>query len=102
MNNQDEDENFEEALIRKAVGYDVQEITEEYVEGDLVKRKIATKHMPPDMSALKTLLELKGEECDLAEMSDEELDKLKTKLLGQLNDLAKGDKDENNNSKKQG
>ena len=101
MENQEEKDNFENALIRKAIGYDVQEITEEYVEGDLVKRKVSTKHMPPDMSALKTLLELKGEEGDLAKMSDEELAKLKTKLLGQLQDLAKGDNNENNNSNKQ-
>ncbi len=94
---------MEEALIRKAIGYDVQEITEEYsLENELVKRKVTTKHMPPDMSALKTLIELKSEEGDLSKMSDEELAQLKIKLLSQLEVLAKGDKNENNNSNKQG
>ncbi len=103
MDNHDEKENMEEALIRKAIGYDVQEITEEYsLENELVKRKVTTKHMPPDMSALKTLIELKGEEGDLSKMSDEELAQLKIKLLSQLEVLAKGDKNENNNSNKQG
>lgn len=68
----------------------------------LVKRKVTTKHMPPDMSALKTLIELKSEEGDLSKMSDEELAQLKIKLLSQLEVLAKGDKNENNNSNKQG
>lgn len=103
MDNHDEKESMEEALIRKAIGYDVQEITEEYsLENELVKRKVTTKHMPPDMSALKTLIELKSEEGDLSKMSDEELVQLKIKLLSQLEVLAKGDKNENNNSNKQG
>lgn len=58
--------------------------------------------MPPDMSALKTLIELKSEEGDLSKMSDEELAQLKIKLLSQLEVLAKGDINENNNSNKQG
>ena len=103
MDNHDEKESIEEELIRKAIGYDVQEITEEYsLENELVKRKVTTKHMPPDMSALKTLIELKSEEGDLSKMSDEELAQLKIKLLSQLEVLAKGDKNENNNSNKQG
>ncbi len=103
MDNHDEKESMEEALIRNAIGYDVQEITEEYsLENELVKRKVTTKHMPPDMSALKTLIELKSEEGDLSKMSDEELAQLKIKLLSQLEVLAKGDKNENNNSNKQG
>ena len=39
---------------------------------------------------------------DLSKMSDEELAQLKIKLLSQLEVLAKGDKNENNNSNKQG
>ena len=95
-------DNVDEAILRKAVGYDVQEIVEEYSgENELLKRKVSSKHMPPDMTAIKTILEIKGQENDLAKMSDEELEQLKTKLLGQLNDLTKGEKHESNNSNKQ-
>lgn len=97
-----ESNKIQSALYRKAIGYDVQEIVEEYSqENELVKRRITTKHMPPDMSALKTLIELKGEENDLSKMSDEELEKLKVKLLKQLSETSKGEKDEDNNSDQQ-
>ncbi|MDE5756559.1 MAG: hypothetical protein K2I23_05655 [Clostridia bacterium] len=96
------DDNVDDAILRKAVGYDVQEIVEEYSgENELLKRKVSSKHIPPDMSAIKTILEIKGQENDLAKMSDEELEQLKTKLLGQLKDLTKGESDESNNSNKQ-
>ena len=95
-------EDLEDAILRKAVGYDVHEIVEEYSgENELLKRKVSSKHLPPDMTAIKTILELKGQENDLAKMSDEELIQLKTKLLSQLNDLTKGESNESNNSKKQ-
>ena len=96
------DDNIDDAILRKAVGYDVQEIVEEYSgENELLKRKVTSKHIPPDMSAIKTVLEIKGQEKDLANMSDEELEQLKTKLLSQLKDLTKGEKHESNNSNKQ-
>lgn len=93
---------IESAILRKAVGYDVQEIVEEYSgENELLKRKVSSKHLPPDMTAIKTIMEIKGQENDLAKMSDEELDQLKTKLLGQLKDLTKGESNESINSNKQ-
>ena len=96
------DDNIDEAILRKAVGYDVQEIVEEYSgENELIKRKVSSKHMPPDMSAIKTVLDIKGQEKDFVNMSDEELEQLKTKLLGQLTDLTKGESNESNNSNKQ-
>lgn len=95
-------EDIEVAILRKAVGYDVQEIVEEYSgENDLLKRKVTNKHIPPDMTAIKTILEIKGQENDLAKMSDDELRQLKTKLLRQLKDLTKGENNESNNSNKQ-
>ena len=93
------DDKIDDAILRKAVGYDVQEIVEEYSgENELVKRKVSIKHMPPDMTAIKTMLEIKGQENDLAKMSDEQLEQLKSKLLGQLKDLTKGGSNESNNS----
>ena len=95
-------DNIEDAILRKAVGYDVQEVVEEYSgENELLKRKVSNKHIPADMTAIKTILELKGQENDLAKMSDKELEQLKTKLLRQLKDLTKGGSNESNNSNKQ-
>ena len=55
-------DNIESAILRKAVGYEVQEIVEEYSgENELIKRKVSYKHVPPDMTAIKTILELKGQ-----------------------------------------
>ncbi|MDE7190948.1 MAG: hypothetical protein K2O35_00515 [Clostridia bacterium] len=95
-------DNIENAILRKAVGYDVQEVVEEYTgENELLKRKVTNKHIPPDMTAIKTVLEIKGQENDLAKMSDAELKQLKTKLLRQLNELTKGESNESNNPNKQ-
>ncbi len=48
--------------MRKAVGYmTCKEVVEEYSgENELLKRKVSSKHIPPDMTAIKTILELKG------------------------------------------
>ena len=53
----------------------------------LVKKKITTHYIPPDMLAIKTLLEIYGKEIDennLSNISDEELIKLKNKLIGEI------------------
>jgi len=53
----------------------------------LVKKKITKHYIPPDMLAIKILFEINKEkvnENDLNEMSDEDLIKLKDKLLGEL------------------
>lgn len=83
---------FEEALIKKALGYDTKEIVEEYVGGEegeikLAKKKITTKNVPPDISALKMLLE--KEEKPVCKMSDEELEAEKNRLIKILSENSK-------------
>lgn len=73
-----------DVLYKKAKGYDVEETTQEYVvdeEGNkrLVKEKTSTKHVPPDLSALKAYMELR--DTELSRMSNEELEKEKIKLI---------------------
>lgn len=85
-----------DALYKKAVGYSVAESVEEYIksaEDQLIlnKKKITKKHVPPDITALKLLLDLQGE-SDLSAMTDEELKKEKQRLLKLLGDI---DDDEN-------
>ena len=81
------------ALIKKAVGFDTQETVEEFSETDgelkLLKRKVTVKTVPPDVSAVKLLLEIGEENEDLISLSDEELEKEKTRLLKTLEEIRK-------------
>ena len=78
------------ALIKKALGYDQVEVVEEYVGGEegevkLAKKKVTTKNVPPDITALKMLLD--EQHADLESMSDEELSAEKMRLIGLLKQL---------------
>ena len=75
---------FKDALIKKALGYDATEVIEEYVsseEGEikLTKKKVTKKNVPPDITAIKILLD--DGETDYEKMSDDELEKEKLRLL---------------------
>ncbi len=71
------------ALVKKALGYDAEEIVEEYVESDdgvkLAKRKVTVKNYPPDLTAIKLLLP--DTQTPIEEMTDEELENEKKRLL---------------------
>lgn len=49
----------------------------------MTKRKVVSKNVPPDVSALKLLVELDGD-SDLSSLTDEELEKEKLRLLSEL------------------
>lgn len=76
---------MEEVLLRKAKGYSFEEKTEEFavVDGEmtLVKRKVSTKYVQPDVGALKALAELTDDIGDLSELTDEQLKAEKLRLL---------------------
>lgn len=77
------EKDFKTALIKKAMGYDVKEVVEEYVSDDngdvkLTKKKVTKKNVPPDIGAIKMLME---NGTKLNEMSDEELEEEKQRLL---------------------
>ncbi len=92
-----EDEKLKDALLKKALGFDTEEVIEEYQETDeemrLVKRKITRKNVPPDITAIKLLFDGK---TDVADLTDEELQKEKVRLLKLLEKIDKGDKYEEN------
>ena len=79
------DEGVKKALIRCAVGFDTSEVVEEYTmdEGELklVKRKVTRRDVPPDIKAVKMLLDGEG---DIDGMSDEELQERRKKLIEML------------------
>lgn len=72
---------IEKSLLKKALGYQYKEVIEEYSIGEdgekLSKKKITTKDVPPDISAVKLLLdELNmSQNIDFENLSDEELKK---------------------------
>ncbi len=77
---------IEKALKKRALGYDSTEVTEEYLDdGDggvkLIKRKVVKKNVPPDVSAVKLLIEIEGETSDLSNLTDDELELEKQRLL---------------------
>ncbi len=81
------------SLLRRAKGYRYNEVQEEYsVKEDgefvLTKKKIIKKYCPPDASALKTYMDIAGEQS-AASMSDEELENEKKKLIEKIKDDLK-------------
>jgi len=50
----------------------------------LAKRKVHTKYVPPDMTALKLLFETREKSVDLEKMTDEELRSLEIQLREKL------------------
>lgn len=83
-----EDERVKKAILKVALGYSLEEVTEEYGVEDgelkLVKRRETKKDVPPDLKAVKLLLE----EKDYSALSDEELEAEKRRLLAQLKEEA--------------
>ena len=79
-----------QALVKKAIGFDTVETVEEFSENDgeikLLKRKVTTKSVPPDVSAVKLLIEMQTEERDITDLTDEELEKERLRLIKILED----------------
>lgn len=81
------------ALLKRALGFETDEIVEEYgfSEGEavLVKRKVTKKTVPPDIQAAKVLLE---EAELLGGMTDEQLAAEKERLLRLLREETEHEK----------
>lgn len=85
------DVEIEKALAKKAMGYNLDEVVEEYTidEGGkekLIKKKVTKKYVPPDLSSAKVLLE-KFQGNEISTMSKEELLKQRQRLLKQLKEF---------------
>lgn len=77
------------ALIKRALGYTNKEVTEEFSsdngEMKLTKKKVTKKNVPPDITAVKVLLNMYSDnDLDLVNMTDEELLLERDKLLEKL------------------
>ncbi len=91
---------IEKSLIKKALGYQYKEVIEEYSIGEdgekLSKKKVTTKDVPPDISAVKLLLEELNvsHNIDFDALSDEEL---KQEIKNALSLLENGNSFDNTN-----
>lgn len=92
------DNKFIDALIKKATGFTANESVEEYAPDKddlkLLKRIIKTKQIPPDVSALKMLLNFSGG-GNLNALSDGELEAEKRRLIKTLKESDKKEPDKN-------
>ncbi|HOO22970.1 MAG TPA: hypothetical protein PKY53_04740 [Clostridia bacterium] len=84
-------------LLKKAQGYEVVETVQEYAydeEGNrkLLKEKVSRKNVPPDISAIKTYLEMYDKE--VYTMTDEELKAEKDRLIKTLRKEKKNEQKE--------
>ena len=90
---------IEKSLLKKALGYRYNEVIEEYLVNDdgekLIKRKITTKDVPPDMNAVKLLLDSLdvSKEVNFEELSDDELKNEIKNVMELLEKQHLGDKD---------
>lgn len=70
---------IQKALLKKAFGYNYKEVIEEFsVDEDgqkLTKRKVTTKNVPPDISAVKFLLDDINQNADIdyCNLTDDQL-----------------------------
>lgn len=98
----DKNGRLEDALLKVALGYQLAEVTEEYAEVDgalkLTKRKKTKKDIPPDLKAVQLLLSGGGVE----QMSDEELEAEKERLLAVLRAEEDSTKKKAKNQEKEG
>lgn len=78
---------IEKALLKKALGYNCNEVVEEYVVDEdgntkLLKKKITKKHISPDIPAAKVLLEhYSNNESKYESMTEQELEQEKLRLI---------------------
>jgi len=79
-------------LYKKALGYKVKENVEEFIVEEgydkprLVKRKVTTKHVAPDISAAKTLLAMQLPSDNIDLLTDGQLEEEKSRLLKLLSE----------------
>ncbi|MDE6442544.1 MAG: hypothetical protein K2L12_07340 [Clostridia bacterium] len=73
------------ALKKCAVGFGASEVVEEFTVEDgelkLVKKKVTRRDIPPDLKAVKLLME----ESNPCSLTDDELENEKQRLLNMLN-----------------
>ena len=80
---------IQKALLKRALGFDTSETVEEYAkDGEdmaVVRKRVTTKNVPPDISAVKMYLENFAEKGDdLSNMTSAQLEAEKKRLIALL------------------
>ena len=82
-------------LLKKAKGYAYREKTDEYVvvdgEKKLVKSKVVTKRVQPDVNAIRALITLTDNSADVTKLTDEQLQVEKLRLIQLLSTMDNGE-----------
>lgn len=88
VKNRFSEEEINNALYKRAIGYEAKEVVDEYTVdegGDYVlnKRKVTKKHISPDLTAAKLLLEKYSDRTneEIKNMTQEELYEKELQLL---------------------
>lgn len=93
---------YDQLLYETAIGYKTEDVVEEYaiVEGELmlVKKKVNIKQHPPDLDALRFLIEKQKKCDDYNSLSIDELESKYKDLIGELK--TEIEKEINNGDKK--
>lgn len=101
------EESLFDILKKKAYGYEIEETIEEYSKNkelddlELVKKKVTKKYVPPDLSAVKILIDIKNsnENEEFENLTLDELEKeselIKSEIIKYEN-LLKGEVDGDN------
>ena len=85
---------IQKALIKRALGYDASETVEEYAKNGedmtIVRKKVTKKNVPPDITAVKMLLEnMRDDDYKLSELSAKDLEAEKLRVLALLKEKCK-------------
>ncbi len=92
-------QNLQQVLLKKAMGFKVKETVQEFVVVDdelkLNKEKISVKYYPPDLNAIELLLKTQESLLDFENYTDEELEAEKQKLIKQLKLFNSAEKEVN-------
>lgn len=79
-----------EQLDFSSLDIDFKQVKKNSKKMTLIKKKVSSHHVPPDLTAIKMLLDyfvVKDDSKDYSTLSDKELEKLKNSLIDQLKDL---------------
>lgn len=97
LENLSNDEILRKSLLKKAKGFVLEEIIEEYCKDEenkkmvLSKKKVTTKEVPPDTASIKFLMEIDNlDKNRFSTMTDEELRKEKERLFNLLREESDG------------
>lgn len=84
----------EESLLKRALGYDYEEVTEELIEGEMRTTKVVKKHVSPDVKACLSWLFSRRPDRWRAQrtMDEDESNDMKTakKILVAIKEVADG------------